>query len=118
MKKDTFLYPRSKRIENIVSEVIPVNFAKHGSFVCLQNISVTDETTAPAQIDIGFLRGADFIPVKSFLAPAAGYTVSREGDLWMFVDDQPAARVLGAVLGDNIQIVIGGYILYNTSEGE
>ncbi len=118
MKKDTFLYSRAKRIENIVSEVIPVNFARHGSFVCLQNISATDETTAPTRIDIGFLRGADFIPVKSFTTPAAGYTVTREGDLWMFIDDQPAVRVLGATLGDNVQIVIGGYILYNSSEGE
>ncbi len=117
MKKDTFLYPFGKALESAVSEVINVKYPRDGAYACLQDISVTDLDHAPAQIDIGFLRGADFIPVKSFLAPAAGFTVTRETELWTYIDDQPAARILGGTVGDRIQIVIGGYVLYGTDEG-
>lgn len=115
MKKDTFLHNKSKRLESAVSEVISVDYPRYGAFACLQNISVTDETTSPTRIDIGFLRGASFIPVKSFAAPAIGFTVTRESDLWTFIDDQPACRIVGGVVGDLIQIVIGGYILFEST---
>lgn len=116
MKKDSFVISRSKRLESAVSEVIPINYNRQGAFACIQNISVTDETNSPTRVDIGFLRGNNFIPIKSFTTPLAGFTVIHDNATWLHIDDMPACRILGGVVDDNVQITITGYILYEINE--
>ncbi len=113
MKRDTFLTTRTKVLENAVSEVIDLRYNRQGSFACIQNISVTDLTTSPARIDIGFLRGNIFTPIRSFLAPAIGFTVIHDNETWLYIDDMPACRIITGVAGDQIQLVVTGYILYD-----
>ncbi len=117
MKKDTFLFKKTGKANSAVEYILSADYNKQGKFACLQNISAKDVTTAPTQIDLGIMRGSDFIPLKSILAPAADFTVTRETEIWTYIDDMPAVRVLGAVVGDEIELIIGGYILYAENGG-
>ena len=112
MKKDTFNTSFTKLLESDVSEVIPLKLIQNGRFLAMQVLSVTDETTAPARIDIGYQRGASFVPLKSFTTPAAGFTVCLETTVFMRIDDLPACRIITGMTGDHIQIACAGYVLY------
>lgn len=116
MKKQTFLYKKTGKCDSATKFILGADYAKWGQYVCLQNISAVDLDHASTQLDLGFRRGADFLAVKSFAAPAAGFTVTRETEIWCFLDDMPAVQVLGGTVGDEIEIVVAGYILYDDTE--
>lgn len=113
MKKDTFLFKKTAKLDDTTAFILAADYNKQGKFACIQNISAVDVTTSPARIDLGFLRGTDFICLESFTAPAAGFTVNRGTEVWSYIDDMPAVRVITGVAGDQIELVIAGYILYN-----
>lgn len=116
MRKDTFLFKRTGKCTSATSYILSADYNKQGKFACLQNLSAVDIENAPTAIDLGVLRGSDFIALETFDAPAANHTVSRNKELWTYIDDMPAVRVRGATVADEIELVIGGYILYSESE--
>lgn len=117
MKKDTFNFSDT-RVLLAANEVIPVKLNKSGAFICIQQFSCTDQETAAAQVDFGYLRGSAFVPLQSNLAPAINFTSHFWGELFMNLDDLPAVRIITGVIGDHVQVAVSGYVLYNTDESQ
>lgn len=116
MKKDTFLFKRTGKANSITLFVLSADYNKQGKFACIQHLSAVDVDTVPTRIDLGFVRGADFISLMSFVPTLANQTVAYINEIWSYIDDMPAMRIVGAVIGDEIELVVGGYILYNDTE--
>ena len=116
MNKGTIIFPVTKKVDNATSDILSTDIGINGRLICIQNISFTDETSSPTRVDLGFLRGPDFIPLRSFLAPAAGFTVIHDNETWLHIGDKPAARVIGGTLNDQLQLVITGYVYQAQSE--
>lgn len=118
MKKSTFLYKKTGKCDSATSYILGADYAKWGELACYQHISGVNVDHSPTQLDIGFRRGNDFICLKSFTSPVANFTNSLGYDIWSFIDDMPAIRILGGTVGDEIEIVIAGYILYDDTTQE
>ena len=112
MKKQSFNYSRTVVLD-ATTQIVTAEISKNGALTMVQVLSGTDETTSPTRLDIGYLRGAHFVPYQSSLAPAIGQTVPFTGEMFLVVDEKPAIRIVGGVVGDHVQIAVGGYQLFN-----
>lgn len=111
MNKNTFVFTKTQVLVSTTNEILSTDIYMGGSLVCIQNLSITDETTAPTRVDFGFVRGNDFIALKSALAPAAGITVIHDNPTYVHIDDKPACRIIGGTAGDVIRLTVTGYVM-------
>jgi hypothetical protein len=117
MRKSTFLFTRTKALENSDYTILNMLYPREGVIACIQCMSVTVISNAPSRVDVGFIRGNDFIPLESYSYTDNNFTVAFKSEIWTYIDDQPACRIYQGVFGDTVQMTIAGYILYDTEQG-
>lgn len=110
MQKEILL-GREEFVLSSADQYLTVNFTALRDLVALDRVTVTDETTKAAYINVYVKRGNVLYPMEQFVPALAGTINAVKNKVYLRGDDKLVIYVNTGVAGDKVVISYFGYIL-------